>query len=276
MKCRVKTLELLLTKAAQKTNKALNHADLAEMTAEINAEVLEGRLKGVTMSEKYIYDTIYRPFNKMEENDYLNLNKKYVDTIARYAGYENYNAIETSTSTSATSKLKQQDEVIERCGGTWKSYVRTNSGRSELLVAPLHILQENGKTIIKMKGENNVVYDSDLSLKGGCLRCLLDGREKDDRQIYMVMKLGVAKNPKVLLGIFAGMSNGEMPIGGREVWVKQEDDIAFQNLNHQVLNMEADKEEIDENILHYFKKKNKNCWKGTLPSSFDRRDLKND
>ncbi len=272
MKFQVKTLEQLLTKAVQQTNKSLNHADLAEMTAEINADIEEGRLNGVRIGEKYIYDSIYRQFKNLGEEEDLNLNKKYVDTIARYAGYENFNAIDAS----GTSLSKMGDEIINRCGGTWKSYVRTNSGRSELLIAPLQISESNGKTIIQMKGENNVIYDSDLSLRGGCLRCLLDGREKDDRQIYMVMKLGVAAKPTVLLGIFAGMSNSGMPIGGREVWVREQEDVSFEELNHQVVNMEDSNVEIDENILFYFKKKNKNCWKGTLPSSFDRRDLKNE
>ncbi len=272
MKFQVKKLELLLSKAVQKTGKSFNHSDLGEMTEEINAAIDEGRQSGVMIGAKYIYDNIYRKFKKMEESEELRLNQKYVDTIARYAGFKNFKDFDNFL----LAKVETKDEVIKRCGGVWKSYVRTNSGRAELLVAPMRIFQDSGKTIIQMKGEGNVVYDSDLSLRGGCLRCLLDGREKDDRQIYMVMKLGVAVKPKALLGVFAGMSNGGMPIGGREVWIRMEDGLSFEELSHEVIDMEKETDKLDENILYYFKDRYKNCWKGTLPSSFDIRDLKND
>ncbi|MEZ4885729.1 MAG: hypothetical protein R3E32_13430 [Chitinophagales bacterium] len=272
MKVEAKKIEQLLTKVTQQTGKSLNHADFKELTEEINAAIDEGRLKGVMIGERYIYDNMYRPLNKMEENEFLALSKNYLDTIARHAGYQDFRTFENL----AVPKSESHDEILQRCGGTWKSYVRTNSGRSELLAAPLHIFQENGNTVIEMKGEHNIVYRSELTLRGGCLRCLLDGREKDDRQIYMVMRLASASKPKVLLGIFAGMSNGGAPIGGREVWIREEEGKRFEDLSHQVLDMEENEEEIHKNILRYFDKKEKNCWKSTLPSSFDVRDLKNE
>jgi len=272
MKFQVKKLELLLSKAVQKTGKSFNHADFADMTAEINAAIFEKRQNGVVIGEKYVYDNIYRKFKKMDALDELSLNQKYVDTIARYAGFRNFQGFEEFL----LAEVETKDEVILRCGGVWKSYVRTNSGRAELLVAPLHIVQEGGKTVIKMKGEGDVVYDADLTLKGGCLRCLLDGGKLDDRQIYMVMRLGVAAKPEVLLGIFGGMSNGGMPIGGREVWIRMEEGMTFEELSHEVIDMEKEADKLNEYILYYFKDRYKNCWKGTLPSSFDIRDLKND
>lgn len=272
MKFQVKKLELLLSKAVQKTGKSFNHADFAEMTAEINAAVFEKKQNGVTIGEKYIYDNIYRKFKGIDTLDELSLNQKYIDTIARYAGFKNFKNFDDFLS----SKIGTKDKVIIRCGGVWKSYVRTNSGRAELLVAPMRIFQEGGKTLIQMKGEKNIIYESDLTLKGGCLRCLLDAREEDVRQIYMVMRLGVSVKPGVLLGIFCGMSNGGMPIGGREVWIRMEEGVSFEELSHEVIDMEKERGKLDEYILYYFKDRYKNCWKSTLPSSFDIRDLKND
>ncbi len=279
MKFKVKTLERLLIKATQKTEKSLNFADLRNMTEDINHLVLKDKSKGVTFGEKYIYDNIYRKFNKMDEEEDLNLNPKYVDTIARYTGYDNFRDFEKSL--TSTSKLEENTELIEdlveRCGGIWWSYVRSNSGQPELLVAPMHIFQEEGKTIVQMRGKPNSLYSSELTMKGNCLRCLLDGGDRGVTQIYMVMKLASAPRPMVLLGIFAGMSQGGMPIGGREVWVRETDQNArFEDLEHKRLDMEKDKDKIHENILHYFKDRKQNCWKGTLPSSFDIRDLRND
>jgi len=274
MKFKVKKLLELLDEVSQKTGKSLAYADLLELTAEINAEVIEGRLKGVVIGARYIYEYTYRPTLKKEVGKYLNLNKSYVDTIARYAGYADFKDFETTG--SRKEKVETKDKILKYCGGVWKSYVRTNSGRSELLIAPLHIFEEEGLTVIHMKGEKDIIYRSQLTLKGGCLRCLLDASGEDDRQVYMVLNLGVAKNPKVLMGVFAAMSSAGIPIAGREVWVREEEGVDFNGLTHQRLNMEKEADKVHENILHYFKDKGKNCWKGTPPSSFDNWDLKNE
>lgn len=279
MKFKVKTLERLLIEATQKADKSLNFADLRDMTEDINRLVRKDKSRGVTFGDKYIYDNIYRKFNKMDEEEDLNLNPKYVDTIARFAGYDNFREFEkslTSIPIDTEGNTELIEDLIERCGGVWWSYVRSNSGQPELLVAPMRIFQEKGKVIIQMKGGSNI-YQSDLTMKSNCLRCLLDGGNRGVTQIYMVMKLASAPQPMVLLGIFGGMSQGGMPIGGREVWVRETDQNAcFEDLVHQRLDMEEDKDKIHRNILHYFKDRKQNCWKGTLPSSFDMRDLRND
>lgn len=273
MKFQVKRMLAFLTEVARKTGKSLDFTSLRDLTDDINTEVREGRLQGVMFGERYIYEYIYRKIQKKKEDEYLNLNKTYVDTIARYSGYRDYSDFENTGKT----KEKPKDK-LKRCEGVWKSYVRTNSGRSELLIAPLHIFKKEGLTIIRMKGEGNIIYHSGLTLREGCLRCLLDAEGKDDRQIYMVLNLGLVPKPKVLMGVFAAMSNRGIPIAGREVWVREEENIQFEDLNHQVLDMDIKEEaaQVHPNILNYFKDKEKNCWKGTLPSSFDIRDLKNE
>ena len=271
MKFQKEKLKKLLILAVEKTGKSLTHYDILEMNAEINAQIEEGTLNGSRIGARYIYNSIFMLLDK--EGDIISLNKSYVDIIARYAGFKDYDDFRRSLH---PEKNVTEHELLKRCGGVWKSYARTNSGRRQLLVAPLHIFQEGAKMKIQMRGNRNTLYESELTSMGACLRCTLGGKEKDTKQIYMVMRLGIEEKPKVLMGIFAGMSTGGEPIGGREVWVREEDGVTFDSLNHQRINMDNEEaKDLHPNILHYFDSKEKNCWKATSPSTFDIEDLMN-
>lgn len=272
MQFQVKNLLDFLKEVTQKAGKTLDFTGLRDLAGDINTAIIEGRLEGLVFGERYIYENIYRQAKNAKKEEYIKLSRSHVDTIARYAGYKDFKGFENKDKTQIT--ITEKDK-LKLCEGVWKSYVRTNSGRSELLIAPLHIFEEKGLMIIEMKGERNVIYRSQLSLRGGCLRCLLDAEDKDDRQVYMVLNLGAAQEFTVLMGVFAAMSSGGLPIAGREVWIREEAEIRFEDLNHQKLNMEKESNQVHENILYYFKEREKNCWKGTLPSSFDIWDLRN-
>jgi hypothetical protein len=61
-------------------------------------------------------------------------------------------------------------------------------------------------------------YEGDLKIKHGCLFVLLVSPEY--KSFYHIYKIGTRREPKVIQGIFSGVSTVFDPIGGRAVLLK--------------------------------------------------------
>lgn len=218
--------------------------------------------------EQYLYKAMYLEARKLEEQGggMLTLKDEYLEIIARYAGYENYLHF-------VKSLRYELPEALMNCKGEWYSYVRCNSGEMEVLVSPLRIYDKMNQVFMEMKGATRD-FNGEIKMERDSLYCLLESRE--GKNIHLVLKIGVAKKPKVLQGVFSGLSSGGDPIAGREVLVKQEG-MEFEKMKNDKLKISAlinSKIEEEQIIGAYFSDKERNILKGGQASTFDLSDLK--
>ncbi|CAN5850472.1 hypothetical protein BH11BAC7_BH11BAC7_37090 [soil metagenome] len=232
----------------------------------IHAKMKE-KIKGDFFAENYLYKKLYLRARNAEKNGggKLNLKDEYIELIVSYAGFKSYDQF---------LKLREQKfpEELENCAGAWYSYVRCNSGEMYVLRAPVRIYEETKQIFIEMKGTSRT-FKGELKIEAQCIHCLLESGQ--GKSIHLVLTLGVAKKPNVLLGVFSGISSGGDPIAGREVLVRQV--LEFEGLKNNRLSISgligSDNEE-EKLIGEYFMDKQDNILKGGRSSTFELGDLK--
>ena len=218
-------------------------------------------------ADNYLYKKMFLKARSAEAKGggLLNLNDEYLEIIAGYLGYKSYAHF------LELQHYKFPDE-LENCKGVWCSYVRCNSGDADVLVAPVHIYHKTKQMFIEMKGASRR-FKGELKMEGKCLFCLLESGE--DKNIHLVLRIGLAKKPNVLQGVFSGISSGGDPIAGREVLIRN--DSAFEKLKHRKMKISdllISGNEEEKLIGEYFSAKQQNIIKGAPASTFELNDLK--
>jgi hypothetical protein len=219
-------------------------------------------------AENYLYKKMFLRARKAlkEAEGSVKLNAEYVEIIAKFLDYKNYDQF------LEMRYLKFPDEM-ENCAGVWYSYVRCNSGNLDVYASPVHIYQHTKQIFVEMQGFSRK-FKGELKMEGNCLYCLLESGQ--GKNFHLVLKIGVAKKPNVLQGVFSGLSSGGDPIAGREVWVRQYE--RFENLKHKKLKISElihSKNEEEKMIGEYFSDKEKNILKAGQASTFELSDLRN-
>lgn len=262
MECKAVDIMRLLQEVADKTGYKLLNAQFPLMYKKME-EVLGKSF----FAEDYMYKKMFlRSRNAEPPQESLRLKDEYLEIIAEYLGYKNY-----------LQFLGMHEHkfpvALESCEGVWYSYVRCNSGDPEVYVSPVHIYQKTKQIFVEMRGYTRK-FKGELKMEGNCLFCLLESGQ--DKNIHLVLKIGLAKKPNVLQGVFSGLSSGGDPIAGREVFVRQHG-TEFDKLKHKKLKISElinSKDEEEKVIGEYFSDKQLNILKGGQASTFELNDLK--
>lgn len=249
----------LLNAIAEETNHTLAHADIEQIYDDIKDRdpVL------LSMSADYIYRKLYLHVRDAipKRNTTIRLNKSYIEALARALGYKTYQDF-------LNEKHPDRKEALVKCIGNWYSYVRCNSGKPDVLVAPVRIYPEGKKICVELKGSERL-FSGIAKLNESCLYCFLESDRS--KNLHIVLKVGVSINPEVLQGVFSGISSAGDPIAGREVFIRQEQ--KFDLMKPRKFRI-ADAESKEEKaVAAYFNKKEKNILKGGIASSFILEDL---
>lgn len=164
-------------------------------------------------------------------------------------------------------------EVLLSCCGTWISLVRQNSFDGYLYQSPVLIYQDQQRVLFKLRGPS-YAYGGELSYRNGCLTVIFSGAS--NKQFHHVYKIGNRKSPKLLQGIYSGISTGNDPIGGRCLLYRvQENFEAIPNRQLQVSHLVADQEELQKAIGTYFEVFERNNLRLNPIIAFDLEDLRN-
>lgn len=261
MKYKAVDIMRLLQEVAMKAEMTLEYASFKEIYSKMEEE-----LKALPFKEDYLYKRVYFEVRKMKKaTDEVRLNANYIEHIAKYLDYSNYDQFK---------KMQHQTFYadLEKCLGGWYSYVRCNSGQEYVLISPVRIFKEGREIFLFLKGKERA-FTGRLKLEGNCIYCLLES--KQDKNLHLVFKYGFASTPNVLQGVFSGMSTAGDPIAGREVLIRQK--VKYNVLeNHrrsidEMINSRLEEENI---IGMYFKDPLQNILKGGSASTFDLSDLK--
>lgn len=193
-------LDQLLIALADKTNLPIDTRGLKDMS------------EAVGLSEKYIYEYIFRKKEKARavQKATISVQSAKLDVMARFVGYKNYPAF-------VHQLTHPIDPVLRSLTGSYYSYVRRNDDEGFIMRSPVRIHESSGKMMWELKGPMRT-YSGEVKLRHGCLFILME--ESAGKQIHHVYKIGTRQTPDVLQGIFSGVSTNFDPIGGRTVLVR--------------------------------------------------------
>lgn len=253
MKIKVRHLHRLLQLLSEKTREPLDRAGLRNMATEIGG-----------ISEDYLYKKIYFEIRDRDTEDALSLRDAQLNSVARFLGYRNIQVLVLAFESPADEQLKSLE-------GNYYIYVRQNSTKGLIFQSPVEIRESEGKFILRLKGPS-WTYEGDLKIKHGCLFVLLASPEH--KSFYHIYKIGTRRDPRVIQGIFSGVSTAFDPIGGRAVLLKVK--APFSTLKNQAFTAEElEDSSLAENkiLASYFKEYSRNNLSINKVISFEIEDL---
>lgn len=253
MKIKVRHLHRLLFLLSEKTNEPLDRAGLRNMATEIRG-----------ISEDYLYKKIYYELRNLGEDDELSLRDAQMNSIARFLGFKNMVRLLATFDTPG-------DEQLKSLVGNYYIYVRQNSNKGLVFQSPVEIREADSGFVLRLKGPT-WTYEGELKIRHGCLFVLMTSPE--DKSFYHIYKIGTRRNPRVIQGIFSGVSTAFDPIGGRAVLVRV--DHPFSSMNNQAFLIDELLQAPDaqcRTLATYFREYEKNNLSINKVISFDLEDL---
>jgi len=261
MRVRIAHLDKLMEMLVKKTKQPLTQKGYERMSDALGGEHV--------IRKAYLYANISLEKDKArargEEEIDLQISK--LDLIAEYVGYSSYRQF--------TEQIdRPPDPVLLSCVGNYYSYVRKNDVQGVVLQSPVQIHEADGKVWFELKGPS-WMYKGEVKLVHGCLFVLMES--EGGKMIHHIYKIGVRKKPRVLQGIFSGVSTTFDPIGGRAVLIRCED--KFNRMANAALTIEALKVSDDtvlRNVGSYFSERaGNNIEINSVGMSFEPGDLLN-
>lgn len=252
MKVKVRHLHRLLLQLSEKTKEPLDRAGLRNMSLEVGG-----------ISEDYLYKKIFHEIKNLKEDQELSLRDAQLNSVARFLGYNNITAALSAFDTPADDQLKS-------LVGNYYVYIRQNSNKGLIFQSPVEIREWDGKFLLRLKGPS-WTYEGEVRIKHGCLFILMTSA---DKSFYHIYKIGTRRDPKVIQGIFSGVSTAFDPIGGRAVLLKREESLATMK-NQAFTQVEMNNSSSPEGkiIAAYFRDYSKNNLSINKVISFGIEDL---
>lgn len=253
MKIKVRHLHRLLGMLSEKTREPLDRAGLRTIAAEIGG-----------ISEDYLYKKIYNEIRNLDGDSELSLRDAQLNSVARFLGFRNLLA-------AVASLDNPEDAQLKSLVGNYYIYVRQNSTRGQVFRSPVEIQQSQEKFVLRLKGPS-WTYEGEIKIRHGCLFVLLVSPEA--KSFYHIYKVGTRRAPKVIQGIFSGVSTAFDPIGGRSVLIKVEEPFPILK-NHAFPITDLHNADSSEGkiLSGYFRDYSKNNLSINKVISFDLEDL---
>lgn len=190
-----------------------------------------------------------------------------LNSVARFLGFDDFKGF------LADLEDKKDPQLLSLIGNYY-SYVRMNTHDEDGLVlrSPVRIFKKkDGKIWLELKGASHT-FSGEVKNRGGCLYILLEAKE--GKAFHHVYKVGNRKSPKVLQGIFSGVTTAFDPIGGRVVLIWSETE--YEALTTAKLEIETLKKSTitgESKLAAYFRDYLNNNLKPNRSASFGIEDL---
>lgn len=198
---------------------------------------------GKSVGEKFLYKK-YNEINKKPDGE-ISIQRSRLDDMLAFLGFANLQAFQQAMANPIP-------EVLQSCEGNWVSYVRQNSEKGIIYQSPVRIFEQQGRMMFMLSGPHQS-YTGEMTFSNGVVFTLFVG--ENGKQFHHVYRIGQRMNPRVLQGVFSGVSTEGNPIGGRTALIKS--DRNFEDLvNGQVriTELESSTDSIKVSIAKYFKK----------------------
>lgn len=156
--------------------------------------------------------------------------------------------------------------------GSYYCYVRSNLEKKGVIFrSPVRIFEKGQDIFFELKGPSNT-FKGTVTLRTGCLFILM--ASEYGKAFHHVYKIGNGLEPKVLQGVFSGVSTAFDPIGGRTVLIRQEQN--YNDLSNQRSDISALKKSArpgDKHLALYFKEYTNNNVAPNKSTGFSLDDL---
>lgn len=252
MDIKVKYLHVLVNELVKRHNVLYDRKGLREIGESIG------------ISSEYIYKKIVNPISKMKPNESLGLRNSIVSALLEYLEFKNIQEFIHSVDRPISNQVKSMV-------GVYYTYVRRNTKEGVLLRSPVRIYEDAKQIYMTLKGEQQT-YSGKVEMRKGVLSILLENNE--GKCFHHLYKIGAIEKPKVLQGIFSGVTSGFDPIGGRVILERR--DEGFEELKTAALDVTALKNSRVKNdgiLAKYFSKYSENNLKIGKTSTFGFGDL---
>jgi hypothetical protein len=195
MKVPAKHIRKLLSAVSAKSRYPLEYGNFDDMADAI----------GNGMNSDYLYENLYLRTRDANDDELVGLQPNRLNIIARYLGYDSIHHFLESI---------REDPVLSGLVGNYYCYVRRNSEDTVVFRSPVRISRNGGEYVFELRGPT-WTYKGMVTSSEGCVFILM--RSESGKQIHHVYKIGKRQRPRVLQGIFSGVSTTFEPIGGRAV-----------------------------------------------------------
>lgn len=252
MKIKVKYLNHLISLLISKYDASGDRKGLEEI----------GETIGIT--REYLYKKVVNPISKLKGGDSIGLRDSIVKTLLGDVGFLSIGEFIRSIDYPVAGQVKS---LI----GSYYSYVRRNTKDGVLLRSPVRIYEKERRVFMELKGER-WHYHGELILQKGIVSILLSNSE--GKCFHHIYKVGSIENPKVVQGIFSGVTSAFDPIGGRVVLERRAE--AFTDLRTSALDVDRLKNSRirnDKILANYFGKYTDNNLSIGRTTTFEFADL---
>lgn len=253
MEIRREELLMLFEMISKKTGESLDFTGFGAIEAKI----------GLQLNQKYLYTKHSEIIKNTSEA--ISIQEIKLKGLLDYLGFENYQSFKSHF-------INPISDILKSCEGVWISFVRQNSSEGILYKSPVKIFEQSRKMYFELRGPVTT-YMGELTYSNGCLNTLFHG--SSGRLFNHIYKIGNRRSPKILQGIYSGISTGDDPIGGRTVLCKV--DFPFEAIENQVLyvsELKNSEDVLNQNLGQYFDFYEKNNLKLNPIVSFDKEDLR--
>jgi len=258
MKIKVKYLRRLLEELVKKHNVIYERGGLEQICSTIKEK------HKIAINPEYLYKKIEQPIRKLKPTDSLGLRDSIVNELLKNIGYDTINAFIQVVDSPVSRQLKS-------LVGSYYSYVRQNSNEGVLLRSPVRIYEKDKKIFMSLKGER-LDYSGEFRMQKGVLFVLLQNEE--GKCFHHIYRMGDIERPKVLQGIFSGVTSGFDPIGGRVVLeLRSEEYSALKIAALEISTLKSHVQKNDQRLAKYFMKYSDNNLKIGKTSTFGFSDL---
>ena len=255
MKIKVGTAKKVLDRLSEATGLAQGFTDLREISEKIGLK-----------NSNYLYMKVHQQIQNKSEKAMIGLNQSRLAQIAAYLGFKSFREFEASLTGEVSPQLTS-------LLGSYYCYVRANLLNESLVFrSPVRIFKKENKIWWELKGPS-ITYNGEVVLRHYCLFILMTSKE--GKSFHHVYKIGNRSEPRVLQGVFSGVSTAFDPIGGRTVLVKQENAFgALTNHKASTSAMKKSKRLEDKVLALYFKEYYNNNVAPNKSGGFNLEDLK--
>lgn len=253
MEIAVKYLDFLIDELANKYNVARDRKGL---------ETICEKVPGVT--SEYLYKKIANRISKLRVTDKIRLRESLLRLLLADLEFRNVNEfmqfVDVPLCVQARSLV-----------GTYYTYVRRNTAEGVLLRSPICIVEQGRKLVFTLMGER-LMYTGDVVLKNGVVYILM--KSSEGKCFHHIYKIGTMESPKVMQGIFSGVTSSFEPIGGRVVLERRDEEFKKLKLGSlDISEMKKSRLKNQKQLAKYFEKYTNNNLRIGKVTSFSFGDL---
>jgi hypothetical protein len=240
MKFKVAHIEQLLLALSKHTKQSLDSYGFQRMS-EMFQEKTNVKIDGRYLNES-LHAKVRDAKKKSIEEQNFQIFK--LDQLAQFLDYKNFQEF-------IYDLEAQLHPVLNACVGVYNCYLRRNTENGVILASPVRIFKSSDRNILfELRGPDQI-YSGTVDFKSNCLFILM--KAANGKEFHHVYRIGQKQQPKVLQGIFSGVSTAFEPIGGRVLLILTDNSYdTLENRSMKIAELQQSPNLSDRRIAEYF------------------------